>query len=83
MDIEVFSRKEFAASLEQMAVPLRVDLETKAGAALASRYDVQFIPTYLVLRPNGRPIGRGNGETTADELLDLVRKAAQMARNTP
>jgi thioredoxin 1 len=76
MDREVFSRKDFAASLEQMAVPLRVDIQGKAGAAMASRYGVGYIPTYLVLGAEGQELARGDGGATADELLDLVRRAA-------
>jgi len=76
MDRDVFSRKDFADSLEQIAVPLRVDIQDKDGAALASRYGVEVIPTYIVLRPDGLELARGDGSATAGGLLDLVRRAA-------
>ncbi len=80
MDKEVFSRREFAASLEEMAVPLRVDLETPEGAALAGRYRVEFIPTYIVMRADGSVLGRGESELSAEKLLDLVRRSVERAK---
>jgi thiol:disulfide interchange protein len=79
MDKEVFSRKEFAAPLEEMAVPLRVDLQTEAGAALARRYNVESIPSYIVLQPNGEVLARADGEVPAERLLNLVRRGAGRA----
>jgi thiol:disulfide interchange protein len=79
MDKEVFSRQEFAAALEPMAVPLRVDLQSEAGAALAARYNVEFIPNYIVLQADGEVLARGDGEISGDRLLNMVRDAAQKA----
>ncbi len=79
MDRDVFSRRDFAASLEEVAVPLRVDLETKEGPALAGRYNVEYIPTCIVLRPDGQVLARSDGTATAEKLLDLVRRATEKA----
>jgi thiol:disulfide interchange protein len=79
MDTNVFSQKDFATSLEQVAVPLRVDIETKAGGALAERYGIQSIPTYIVLRPDGQVIGRWGSGTSAENVLDLVRQSVGRA----
>lgn len=81
MDKDIFSRKDFAASLERIAVPLRVDLDTDAGSALATRYHVQTIPAYIVLHPDGRPIARVDSGATAQDLLDFVQRAAQKAHS--
>lgn len=76
MDHDVFSDKQFAATLEQSAVPLRVDLTQQAGQQLATRYDVNMIPTYIVLSPDGTILARSSATKTADQLLAMVPKAA-------
>jgi thiol:disulfide interchange protein len=79
MDKRVFSQKEFAAALEPLAIPLRVDTDTQEGSALAARYKVEYIPTYIVLAPDGQVLARGGGEISAEKLLDLVRRGTQKA----
>jgi thiol:disulfide interchange protein DsbD len=76
MDRDVFSQDEFAAELEKMAVPVRIDTDLPAGKALATQYQVAALPAYLVLRADGTAIGRGEGTATAESLLRLVRRAA-------
>jgi thioredoxin 1 len=82
MDKEVFSRKEFAAALEPLAVPLRVDVDTPEGSALAARYKVEYIPTYIVLAPDGQALARGGGEISAEKLLDLLRRGVEEAEKS-
>ena len=79
MDKDVFSRKDFAATLEPLAVPLRVDTETQEGSALAARYKVEYLPTYIVLQPDGQALSRGNSEMSGEKLLNLVRRGAEKA----
>jgi thiol:disulfide interchange protein len=79
MDKKVFSDKDVAGSLEKLAVPLRVDLETQEGSALAARYKVEYIPTYIVLAPDGQALARGGGEISAEKLLELVRRGVEKA----
>lgn len=80
MDHDVFSDRRFAAALEQVAVPVRVDLTGQAGQRLAARYDISAIPAYIVLSGDGTVLARAGGTKTAEELLAVVEKAAPKAR---
>jgi len=79
MDRRVFGEKAFAAALGTLAVPLRADVDTPAGRDLAGNYNVEAIPTYLVLSPEGRVLARSGGILSRKAVLALVRRAANKA----
>lgn len=76
MDATVFGDKSFAEALEEAAVPLRVDVDEPAGQELSRRYNVQMIPTYIVIAADGTVLARSGGVKSAAELLAVVRGAA-------
>lgn len=61
---------------------VRVDLRSEAGAALAARYGVTLVPTFVVLTADGREVSRWQGMPSRARLLASLA-AAGVATDRP
>ena len=83
MEQDVFSSPEFAAELEKLVVPLRVDLSdsplSPSTGDVVRQYGVTALPTFIVIDAAGRVIGRREGTMSTGQFLDFVRGAVDQA----
>lgn len=86
MDRDVFSRRDVGDFMDEQFVCARYDGEQETGAALAQRYGVDAVPTFLIFNIEGELLGRTSGARTAGEflrdmrtLLDKLRERGDLA----
>jgi len=74
-------RDEVVDQIETRFVPVKADVtrEGGPGMSIASRFDVPYLPTFLVVDPAGNELGRVTGYLGDDELLAWLGTAARAA----
>ncbi len=83
MKANVYSDEAFAAWLDANVVPVKVDLTAPGAAeqALATRFQVQHIPTLVLLGSDGIVLTRISGYIARDALQGAIADA--LAANAP
>lgn len=71
MDHRVWSEDEVVQDVEKTAIPLRADVSTPEGVLLAKRYEVQALPTLLLVNAQGEEVSR-RGFLSSEALLDYL-----------
>lgn len=61
-------------AVEKKSVVVEVDADSPDGAALMQKYGIKFLPSYLVLRGDGKELGRILGEKTRAEFYPQLNK---------
>lgn len=61
-------------AVEKKAVVVEVDADSPDGAALMQKYEIKFLPSYLVLTASGDELGRILGEKTRAEFYPQINK---------
>lgn len=74
MERQVFSRKDVGEFMSERFVAAKYDTDQKTGRELMDRYGNGAIPLYLIFDTNGELLGRIQGATPADELMEGIRK---------
>ena len=74
MDKEVLSDSSVRAAIAKAYVPVRIDAAQNQQPY--SQYNVQYIPTLVILDSNGNEQTRC-GYKSADELLSLLNQSAR------
>lgn len=69
MEATVFSRKEVGEFMSQHFVALKIDIESATGQALAAKYNIRSIPTFMVLDTQGNLLGITSGGRPARTFL--------------
>mgnify|MGYP001304021060 CR=1 FL=1 len=80
MDREVFSDARVGEALKGW-VTVRVDADREQD--LVDQHDVEGLPTFVALAPDGRVIGRQVGGMSVDEFIAFVRNVAPAATTQP
>jgi hypothetical protein len=73
MDLLLYPAMDFEALLVGM-VPIKLDLDSLEGQALAARYEIREAPSVLITSPEGRLVFRMEGFANAPEFYSQVRK---------
>lgn len=68
LEHETFSDPGIAQMIRDRFVPLRVDVDEQASAALVMRYRVEVLPLLVIARPDGRAIGHSVGFRDVDDM---------------
>lgn len=78
MEREVFSRQDVADAITARFAPLSVDLTHPSAKqdALATRFEIAYIPTLVVVAPNGVERSRISGGVDAQTLGQWLDRAA-------
>jgi thiol-disulfide isomerase/thioredoxin len=82
MDRELWSRDDVAEAVASVAVPVKVEVDTRrgVGTAVAQRYDIGPLPLVLLLAPeNGAALARVEGRVDFDRLRTALRAASLVA----
>ena len=74
MATDTFTDARVQTKLQEF-IPLKIDAD--ADQALASRYNVQFLPSLFVLNASGEVIGQATGYHGPDELLGFLQRASE------
>jgi len=72
MDEHVLSGKPFT-QMASSFVPLKLDVDTDEGGRFKKEHRIGFLPSYLVLTPDGREMGRILGEQTEEDFIARLR----------
>lgn len=73
MERNVFSRQDVGEFMERYFVAAKYDVDQSTGKALAEKYGVRSIPTYLVFDASGELLGRIQGASDPETFLDNLR----------
>jgi len=82
---EVFSRPEMATHIDATFHPVSVDLthDQSSDQHFALRYDVTFLPTYLLLAPQGHELARLEGAVDLAHFKQWLDSAYEHWNSTP
>lgn len=84
---EVFPKPTVGSLLRSAFVPVRVDLTRTGGPndAVAERFEVEELPTLIVIGPNGAERSRVSGVLSENELIEWLAPLATLAepKSTP
>ena len=73
MDKHVWPESAVQQALRNDVVPLRLDMDAANTKALVDKFDVEFVPTILLVDADGKELRR-SGFVDAEQLLKLLSK---------
>lgn len=76
MALTVFTDKELGQYFNTHFVNVKMDMEKTDGMLVSKRYNVNFYPTLLFVKPDGTLIRKEVGFHDKDQLLKLAREIA-------
>ncbi len=74
MEETTFADPDVLSYLREHYVSIEIDVENFDGMAMQQQYDVETLPTMLILSSGGTEVDRINGAVTAAQLLDGLRQ---------
>ncbi len=77
MEVEVIPQKEVLAEIERY-IPVKID--AWKNEAVAARYDVQGLPTYVVTDYSGRKLAQKDGYVPASEFVAFLKSASPVKK---
>lgn len=75
---KVFVKKEVGDYYNKNFIPVKIDVESKTGRPLASKYQVKAMPTYLFVDGNGALVYRKLGYMPPNEFLAVGEGALKI-----
>lgn len=76
MDREVFNDASVAGYMNKNFINYKVDINTRTGNNLAYRYNVELLPTFIIITPEGDIISRKTGLLDPTEFVAFASSAA-------
>lgn len=73
MDEETFSKPEVASYLNKNYISVRVNIDNFDGIEYKNKYDIRFLPTIMVLDPNGKVIKKYEESMAPTKLLRVLK----------
>ena len=77
MDEEIFSLPAIGEAVALRYVPVRLDMESPAGAQLATRYGIRAYPTLMVLDSDGSELDRSVGYLDESAFMTFVERVRE------
>ncbi len=75
MEENVFADQELSKVLNQQYLPVKIDVDEVQGFADKESCQVQFLPSLLLISPEGRIVGRFESTRNAQELIKNLTEA--------
>ncbi len=75
MSENVFTTKEAGDYFNNRFVNIKIDMEKGEGIDIAKKYNVRAYPTFLILDPDGKVVGRVVGGGKLEDFTAKVEKA--------
>ncbi|MHB1922080.1 MAG: thioredoxin family protein [Chitinophagaceae bacterium] len=72
---EVFTQKATGEYFNKHFINFTIDAEKGEGRKVASRYPIEFYPTYLFINSQGKLIYKDHGFCNGDQLIRMGKKA--------
>ena len=73
MEKTTFSDKRVANTLNSNFISVKVNIDDVEGFQMKNKYEVNFLPTILILSSNGKMVERIEQTMVADELLGILQ----------
>lgn len=77
MDEQTFNRPEVANYLNDNYISVRINIDNLDGIAYKTQYDVRFLPTILILKPNGKVVKKYEESMAPSKLLRILKENNQ------
>ncbi len=77
MDEQTFNRPEVINYLNDNYISVRVNIDNLDGIAYKTQYDVRFLPTILILKPNGKVVKKYEESMAPSKLLRILKENNQ------
>lgn len=74
MERTVFSQPEVGDFMAEHFVAAKYDIEKPTGSALAKKYGVRSIPTFLIFDTEGTLLGQITGGMSTDDFIQAVEE---------
>ncbi len=71
----VFPTEEAGYYFNKRFICIKYDIDTETGAAIARKYRVQAVPTFLIFDGDGKLLGRVAGAAELDKFIEKVESA--------
>lgn len=81
MDQKVFALDSVGRLLDADFVCVKFDMQTGEGIDLANRFQVKSMPTYLIIEPDGKEIGRIVGGMPLANFLEKLKEVTEGENN--
>ena len=75
MSENVFTTKEAGDYFNSRFVNIKIDMEKGEGIDIAKKYNIKAYPTFLILDPDGKVVGRVVGGGKLEDFTAKVEKA--------
>lgn len=72
MDKHVWPKAAVRQALDSQVIPMRVDLDAKSTAPLVEKYNIEFVPTILLIDAQGQELKR-EGFVDDEQLLEMIK----------
>ena len=74
MERNVFSQPEVGDFMAQHFIAAKYDIDKPTGSALAKKYGIRSIPTFLIFDTEGTLLGQTTGGMPADDFIRAVEE---------
>ena len=74
MERNVFSQPEVGDFMAQHFIAAKYDIDKPTGSALAKKYGIRSIPTFLIFDTDGTMLGQITGGMPADDFIRAVEE---------
>lgn len=81
MEADVWPEEQVRTTLAERVIPLQLDVDDPSSAAAARRYNVQYIPTIVLVDATGEELAHGQF-MSADDLVSFVEEHAPLPTPT-
>lgn len=71
---EVFTNPRVAKYMNENFINYKVDIDEKNGSTLSMIYDVDFLPTMVIVKPNGKTLVKKSSIMSSDKFLNWAKK---------
>jgi len=75
MEKNVFQNKKIATYMNQNFISYKVDVDTRAGKNIAMVYGVEYLPTLIVIAPDGKVIKKKASNLGKDGFMNFATQA--------
>lgn len=72
MDKTTFRDNKIINALEKSFIPIKVDIDDAQGFEMKNKYEINYLPTILILNSKGQLVERVEETLTATKLYDLL-----------
>lgn len=78
MDKNVFTKEEVGKYYNQNFIPVKVDVDSKTGKPISTKYKVTAMPTYLFVNGDGKLVYKKLGYMPPAEFIEVGKNALQI-----